>query len=108
MTQHVHGKRGRLLTSTTTVTREVEWDEQEQGWMLALAESEALTCTGCGGWLPETTAADNEYRYELPEPTVCHGCKIQATAQDMRIKDSDSPLQALRWPIAELKRGGET
>ncbi len=107
MTEHTYGKRGRLISSTTTVTREVEWDEQEQGWMLALAEYEALTCTGCGGWLPETTAAENEYRYALPEPIVCHGCNIQAIAQKQRIDDPDRPLQALRWPAAELKPGGE-
>lgn len=59
---------GRLVSSVP----QVEWDTDQQGWMLALAALEMDTCGGCSGRLSETTAQDVEY---LPNPPVrCHKC----------------------------------
>jgi hypothetical protein len=50
----------------------VEWDDGQQGWMLALAALDIDKCDGCGGRLSETTAKDAEY---VPnEPIRCHKC----------------------------------
>lgn len=82
-------------------TREQEWDEQEQGLMLALAEWERLTCNGCGGWLPETTAKENDGAYAPPKPIRCHCCEALAISQELR-GDKERP-QAQRWPLPQLK-----
>lgn len=73
--------------------------------MLALAESEALTCA-CGGWLPETTAIENDGRYTT-EPMRCHSCDAQAIAQDQHRAAGHERPQAVHWPVPKLrpKRG---
>lgn len=96
---YVHSDEGVLVSSQP----EAEWDEQEQAWMLALAERESLTCTGCGGWLPETTALEHDGRYKPPTPIRCHCCDALGIAQKVR-GDKERP-QAQRWPQPQLKPG---
>ena len=61
---------GRLVEAVTT--EEVEWDDDQQGWMIALANLEADKCPGCGDRLTETTKPDTEY---IPNPPLrCHKC----------------------------------
>jgi len=91
---------GRLLRSVTTV--EAEWDDDEQALMLALAEYEALTCGGCGGWLPETTALENSDNYAPPKPVRCHGCEAMSIAHEHR-GDKKRP-GAQRWPSPKRKK----
>ncbi len=67
---HEHDADGRLLRSTT----EPEWDDEQQGWAQAHALLQADTCSGCGGWLSETTQPDREGQYEVPPPHRCHRC----------------------------------
>lgn len=56
----------------TSSRPEVEWDDDQQGWMLALSALEFDKCGGCGGRLSETTASDVEY---VPNPPIrCHKC----------------------------------
>lgn len=69
--QHARGRSGPVLTSSTV---DAEWDEQEQGWMLALAQYEATLCPQCKGSLVETTKAENEDAYEPDLPYTCHRC----------------------------------
>lgn len=71
--------------------------------MLALAEQKALACRGCGGWLPETTAIENDGQYALPEPMRCHSCTVQAIAQENHAKDARQP-HAVHWPTPKLKQ----
>lgn len=52
---------------------EPEWDEQERGWMLALAIYRDSHCPGCGGLLAETTDPANESRYAA-DMARCHKC----------------------------------
>lgn len=68
----------RLVSSTP----EVEWDEQEQGWMLALKAYRDSRCPSCGGNLAETTKAENEDRYVHDLPLVCHRCVAFARAHE--------------------------
>jgi len=77
---------------------EVEWDEQEQGWMLALAEIRDDTCRGCGGALSETTLKENEHQYQVGLPHRCHRCTALAQAQDKH--DGPHP-QALHWGVTK-------
>lgn len=84
---------GRLVRSVTTT--EPEWDEDEQNWMLALAECRDLTCSGCGGWLPETTTVEAE-RWTVPPPTRCGKCTAIGIAQDRHAEDHQQ-LHATRW-----------
>lgn len=65
--------------------------------MLALAEVRAMTCSGCGGDLGETTTHED---WVPLAPLRCHRCTAIAIAQDGH--DAKHP-QALRWG-AELRR----
>lgn len=107
----MHDDDGRLAASS----QEPEWDEQERGWMLALADLEAAECPGCGGDLEETAAPENNRdnpqrtgEYEVGAPHRCHRCTELARAQDA----ASNPPQgraphpfpsALLWS-AQLKR----
>jgi hypothetical protein len=74
----------------------VEWDETEQGWMLALAEYRADRCPGCSGQLSETTAEDAERAFVGEPPHRCHKCTAIAIKQAEYQKTAPWP-QALLW-----------
>ena len=61
---------GRLVSSSP----EVEWDDTERAWMLALEQyrTEVLCPCGCG-W-PKEISQDpmTEFTRRVPEPTRCH------------------------------------
>jgi len=61
-------------------TPEVEWDDEERAWALALLDYEANKCAGCGGQCDETT--DDDVDWEVPPPTRCFRCEAIATAQE--------------------------
>lgn len=61
---------------------EPEWDDDERGLMLALAEVEGDECPGCHGPLVETTAPENERAYIVKPPVRCHRCTALAVAAD--------------------------
>lgn len=42
--------------------------------MLALQAYEGACCSGCGGFLPDTTAQAAEDGYHVPLPTRCYRC----------------------------------
>ncbi len=81
------------MRSFTTV--EPEWDEDERGWMLALARLRKGECSGCGHPLAESTDPANEGRYKVDPPVRCHACNALQIAFD-KAKDYKHP-QALRW-----------
>jgi hypothetical protein len=66
--------------------------------MLLLAEWRTLSCSGCGGWLPETTMAEDESAYVVPPPFRCKACTAKAQAQEAHGKDHKH-LDALRWTV---------
>jgi hypothetical protein len=59
---------------------DVEWDETEQGWMLALGLHRAGRCPGCGGDLAVTTDPENEDRFRHELPLQCQRCVAFARA----------------------------
>jgi hypothetical protein len=59
-------------------TVEVEWDDEERGWILALGEHDADICNGCGGYLSETT--DPNAVYVIDPPVRCHRCTMRGYA----------------------------
>ena len=74
------------------MTREAEWDEEQQAWMLALLLYRTQLGP-CGHYLPHTAAGDAEERYYTPEPARCHACTAIAATSKAYI-DSPQP-QAL-------------
>lgn len=70
---------------------EPEWDELQQGWMLALAEVDLTTCAGCGGDLNETLAHED---WQALPPVRCHKCTAIHAAQDRFVGQHP---HALRW-----------
>lgn len=63
--------------------------------MLAAAMARQLTCSGCGGWLPETTSTDAE-EYTVPAPYRCGKCTALAIRQEAHAEDHKH-LHATRW-----------
>ena len=76
-----------LVRSVTT--REVEWDEEQQAWMLALAIYRRDQCGKCGSYLPESTAFDMDDAYEAVGPFLCGGCQAVGRAYDTHIKETE-------------------
>jgi hypothetical protein len=76
----------------TVVTREAEWDEEQQSLMLALAVYEAQLCPS-GHWLPQAADPSNEERYRGLN-TRCHACT--AVAQEVvRLQENPHPTALL-------------
>jgi hypothetical protein len=82
-------------------SRESEWNQEQRDLVLGLIEYEAQTCHGCGGWLPETTSAENEGRYRVDPPGRCHRCKAIHSKQDEY--EEQNPRSLVLWN-AELRR----
>lgn len=87
---------GRLVHSVTT--REVEWDDDERAKVLALLDYEAQTCPGCGGFLPETTDPQMQFRYEADNPSRCHRCDALHAKQEA-YKDQTRSSALVIWPV---------
>jgi len=78
----------------TVVTREVEWDDEQVAWMLALTLYRSQLGP-CGHYMPHATADDAEERYVSPEPRRCHACTAAGVRAES-YKDSPQP-QALLY-----------
>lgn len=87
---------GRLVRSVTT--RESEWDDEERGNVLALLEYERQLCSGCGGYLPETT--DKNASYTAGLPVRCYRCDVIQSKQD-EYKDQPNPGALVIWPVEQ-------
>lgn len=61
---------GKLVSSVP----DVEWDDQEHGWMVALAQYRDTRCPRCNGDLVTTTASENEDCFVHEPPLVCFKC----------------------------------
>jgi hypothetical protein len=89
---------GRLIRSTTT--REPEWDDQQRGWMLALAHYRASHCPDCHGELRHTLTVED---WDVDPPIRCHRCTAIAEAATRHAKDHKH-LHALRWTASPRRR----
>ncbi len=90
----------------SVTTREVEWDDDQQALILALALYRREHCDQCGGYLPETTDKANEYGYEAVGPFMCHSCEAMGKARDESVKAHEkNPIHNMsRWSI-RLRKG---
>lgn len=80
-TLHEYDENGRLIASRP----EVEWDETEQAWMLALdAREQEETCPLCGWPREVCQARETENLLEVPLPTRCHVTTAIKRAQEAR------------------------
>jgi hypothetical protein len=98
----VHDDAGRLVSSRP----EPEWDEEQQGWMLALAQCERLTCEGCGGWLPDTTEHMASHYNPDPAPYACGSCLALGAVQRAYAEDYPNDMHATRWAPPEVRADG--
>ena len=55
-----------------------------------------MTCEGCGGWLPDTTAIDADGAFDVPPPIKCHQCVAISIVSDAFAKNGKHPHLA-RW-----------
>jgi hypothetical protein len=119
VTEYEHDERGLLVRSVTT--QEPEWDEEQQGWVLALAMWESFRCKQCGGDLHETAHPDNDPGnphgkgvYRALPPAECYQCTAlhaarsdPAYAKDKRALIHRVELQprgAIQVPVVGRKR----
>lgn len=73
---------------------EVEWDDTERAWMLALAQWREGRCSVCGGPAEECQGEGAEWRYEAAMPVRCH--RMTAILRAQGEVDREHP-QALLW-----------
>lgn len=99
-TTYTYDDAGRLVRSVSVA--EVEWDDEQRAWMQAVVELEGKTCSGCGGFLPDTTSIDMDERYVADHPLRCHRC----TAIDVRRQQVSSKPHSVAFtvfPVHERK-----
>lgn len=74
------------------VIREPEWSDKDREEAEALMLCEALTCKGCGCWLPESA---HESFVALVDDATCYGCRSLAVVQrDTERKHKEDPNPA--------------
>lgn len=72
--------------------REPEWSDKDREEAEALMLCEALTCKGCGCWLPESA---HESFVALVDDATCYGCRSLAVVQrDTERKHKEDPNPA--------------
>jgi hypothetical protein len=72
---------GRMVSSRP----EVEWDDTEQAWMVALATYRRTEICPLCGWPREVCqAAETEWALDVPLPTRCHVTTAIHRAQEAR------------------------
>jgi len=79
--------------------REVEWDEDQQALMLALAEYRLQFCDGCGGALDETCNIENEFAYVAKGPWLCWGCEAVGVARNRYTETHPKVQRPDRWVL---------
>ncbi len=80
---------------------EPEWDDVEQGWMLALDLYRRGQCGRCGGDLHETLDPRNEGGYRLLPPVQCHRCTALGVSEESY---RDHPHTQALMHLVELRR----
>jgi hypothetical protein len=79
---------GRLVRSVTT--RLPEWDDEQRGWMLALAAYRASLCPSCGRPLSVCADPESEGKWVVPPARRCFATTALQIAAP-RYKDSPQP-----------------
>lgn len=76
---------------------ESEWDAEQRGWMLALADYEATRCQGCGGDVHETFDVTNQFAWHVDAPWQCHRCAAIERGADAFTAAGGEPRPSHRW-----------
>lgn len=80
-TSYLYDEAGRLVSSTTI--RDPDWSDLDRGWVLALIEEQADTCTGCGQ--PNELCRDPATRGQWGvAKTTCWSCLVVEADADGR------------------------
>lgn len=83
--------------------RESAWNDEQQAWMVALAEYRASCCQRCGGDLHETTDPANENAYQPRLPIRCHRCTGLIRSEEAYVQADQR--QALMHIVDRPRRG---
>ena len=77
---------------------ETEWDPEQRGWVLALAEYRASRCPlGCGHNVNDTTGMEVPGRWKVKR-VRCHACAAELAAQQAApSKPEDYPGARIWW-----------
>lgn len=107
VTEHEYDDRGRVIRSVTR--SEVEWDDGQRMWMLALAHYEASLCRKCGHDLHDTTSGDDTVMWLAETPIECASCSALARAERKFTKrqqnDGDpTPPEAMIYTVRKVRR----
>lgn len=82
---------------------DVEWDDEQRSWVLALIELEGQACSGCGGWLPHTTdIAMSDGAFIADHPLRCHKCEALEIRRKS-VQDKPNPGSFTVWPVHERR-----
>lgn len=79
---------------------ETEWDPQQRGWMLALAEYRALRCPcGCGHNVNDTTAKQGTHQWKVRKVRCMARDALEAARQkaEKTAKPEDRLGARLTW-----------
>jgi hypothetical protein len=88
ITEYEYDESGRLARSVTI--RVPEWDDEQRGWMLALAVYRARLCPQCGRPLSVCTDPDSESEWLVPPARRCYATTALRLAAP-QYKDSPQP-----------------
>jgi hypothetical protein len=88
------------MVRSVTVFDEDFTDEDKAAAMEWQTE-QAMTCSGCGGFLDETTAPHNDGRYDA-EMIACHRCSVRDATERAFRERPNARMDGLRvrtWEI---------
>lgn len=81
---------------------ESEWDDEQQGWMLALGEYRASLCSGCGQDRRETTAKEGTHEWRVRK-WRCLACDAVELAQESAAKNKQIRPGAVLWGVEKVR-----
>lgn len=97
MTRYHYDDNGRLAWSETTYSPEV-LDEDLDGF-LEWQTNQALTCSGCGHYLDETTDPDVHPSAFTVEKIECNACAAKERTQRADNKGDKRPAPGMKYRV---------
>lgn len=82
---------------------ETEWDAQQRGWMLALAEYRASRCGGCGQNVYESQTHEGTHAWRA-KARRCWACdRLGRTQAQAAEQFPDVPPGARKWRVEKVR-----